>query len=96
MLHVCTSIKGEFGIGNKCILLDEYVEVVCCQNGVLSECQSPAGYMPAIWYFWFWVDSDGIRPLCQSSFGHLLVNLGSYVFVVFYVLGCTRRYYNQY
>ena len=33
------------------------------------------------------VDSDGIRPLCQSSFGHLLVILDSYVFVVFMYLG---------
>ena len=31
-----------------------------------------------LWYVWFWVDSDGIRPLYQSSFGHL-VNLDSYV-----------------
>ena len=28
--------------------------------------------MPAIRYVWFKVDSDGIRPLYQSSFFHLL------------------------
>ena len=35
-----------------------------------------------IWYVWLWVDSDGIRPLYQSSFGDLLVNLDTNVFVV--------------
>ena len=45
----------------------------------MSECQSPPGNMPAIWHVSFRVDSDGIRPLCQSRFGHLLVNLDSYV-----------------
>ena len=34
-------------------------------------------------YVWFQVDSDGIRPLYQSSFSHRLVNLDSYVSVVF-------------
>ena len=38
-----------------------------------------------IWYVWFWVDSDGIRPLYQSSFGDL-VNLDTNVFVVFIYL----------
>ena len=32
-----------------------------------------------LWYVWCWVDSDGTRPLCQSSFSHLLVNLDSHV-----------------
>ena len=31
-----------------------------------------------LWYVWFWVDSDGRRPLYQCNFGHLLVNLDSY------------------
>ena len=43
----------------------------------------PAGNMPVIWYVWFRADSDGIRPLCQSRFGHFLVNLDSYVVFVF-------------
>ena len=37
-------------------------------------------------YVWFWVDSDGIRPLYQSRFGDLLVNLDTNVFVVFMYL----------
>ena len=68
-------------MGNECIVLDEDLEVVCCQN-----VSHPAGNMPAIWYVWFRVDSDGIRPLYQSRFGHILVNLDSYVFVVFMYL----------
>ena len=49
---------------------------MCSQN-----VSHPAGNMPATWYVWFRVDSDGIRPLLvrQSGFGHLLVNLDSYV-----------------
>ena len=50
----------------------------------MSECQSPPGNMPAIWHVSFRVDSDGIRPLCQSRFGHLLVILDSYVVVFMY------------
>ena len=65
-------------MGNECIVLDEDLEVVCCQN-----VSHPAGNMPAIWYVWFRADSDGIRPLCQSRFGHFLVNLDSYVVFVF-------------
>ena len=57
-------------MGNECIVLDEDLEVVCCHN-----VSHHAGNMPAIWYVWFRVDSDGIRPLR----GHLLVNLDSYV-----------------
>ena len=60
----------------KCIVLDEDLDAVCSQNVSHS-----AGNIPAILvrYAWFRVDSDGIRPLCLSSFGHLLVYLDSYV-----------------
>ena len=67
-------------LGNECILLDEDVEVVWCQN-----VNHPAGNMPAMVCLVL-ADSDGIHPLYQSSFGHLLVNLDSYVFVVFMYL----------
>ena len=77
MIDVCTSLI----LGNECIVLDEHHEVVCCQN----VCH-PDGNMPSIWYVWFGVDSDGIHALCQSAFRHLLVNLDSYVFVVFMYL----------
>ena len=50
-------------LGNERIVLDEDLEVMCSQN-----VSHPAGNMPAIWYVWFRVDSDGIRQLCQSIF----------------------------
>ena len=65
-------------LGNERIVLDEDLEVMCSQN-----VSHPAGNMPAIWYVWFRVDSDGIRPLRQFSFGHLVVNLDSYVLYYF-------------
>ena len=41
-----------------------------------------------LWYVWFWVDSDGIRPLYQSSFVTfwLILTHTPYVFVVFMYL----------
>ena len=85
MIDVCTSLI----LGNECIVLDEHHEVVCCQN-----VSHPAGNIPAICYVWLRVDSNGIRPLCQSTCRHLLVNPDSYVFVVFMYSECTRRYHN--
>ena len=35
-----------------------------------------------LWYIFFWVDPDGIRLLNQSSFGHPLIHLDSYVLLV--------------
>ena len=57
-------IQESLILGNECIVLDEDLEVVCCQN-----VSHPAGNMPAIGYVRFRVDSDGIRPLCQSTCG---------------------------
>ena len=50
-----------------------------------------------LWHVWFWVDADGTRPLYQSSFGHLLVNLDlpGTRFCRVSILGRTRRYHNE-
>ena len=94
MVHVCTSIKGEFGIGNKCILLDEYVEVECCQNGVLSEwCDVRMSVTPLGTCLLYGIFGSGLIPMGYAHYVSLvLVTSWSISTHMFLSCLCIRMY----